>query len=342
VRRKPLEFKRDLGFFWEPRRSPEEIAGSLTYGTMRRNNAGTFAACAHARPRVVAGGMRTGTASAVFSALLSGTDILYGPRPAFAHDLIPSMDQLVSALPTLLVCAAALFAGGLVKGVTSLGLPIVALPLMMTVVEVPVAVGTLIVPVFLSNMIQAAQGEGTTVLARRFAPLLIALGVGTLLGTMLFALLSRSTLLLTLGPISMLFATASLLQPDLKISPAGERFLAVPIGLLSGVVGGMSTLFGPLLSIYVVGLHLPRDTFVKVLGMLYVLAAAVMLVGTLWQGTVGPTLMATSVLGMIPVWLGMAMGARIRSRIDQKTFRILVLGVIWITGANMIRSGLGY
>jgi uncharacterized membrane protein YfcA len=252
------------------------------------------------------------------------------------------MDQLVPALPTLLVCAGALLAGGLVKGVTSLGLPIVALPLMMTVVEVPVAVGTLIVPVLLSNLIQAAQGEGTVALARRFAPLLIALSIGTLIGTTLFALLSRSTLLLTLGPISMLFATASLLQPDLRISPMAERRLALPVGLLSGIVGGMSTLFGPLLSIYVVGLHLPRDTFVKVLGMLYVLAAAVMLVGALSQGTVGPALMAMSVLGMVPVYLGMMIGQRIRSRIDQKAFRILVLGVIWITGANMIRSGLGY
>jgi uncharacterized protein len=252
------------------------------------------------------------------------------------------MDQLVSALPAMLICAAALFAGGLVKGVTSLGLPIVALPLMMTVVDVPVAVGTLIVPVLLSNIIQAAQGEGTIVLAKRFAPVLIALGIGTLIGTMLFAVLARSTLLLTLGPISVLFATASLLQPDLKITPATERWLGVPVGLVSGIVGGMSTLFGPLLSIYVVGLHLPRDTFVKVLGMLYVLAAAVMMVGALAQRTVGPVLMAMSVIGMLPVYVGMMIGQRIRSRIDQKVFRILVLGVIWITGANMIRAGLGY
>lgn len=252
------------------------------------------------------------------------------------------MDQFVSALPTMLVCAAALLAGGLVKGVVSLGLPIVALPLMMTVVDVPVAVGMLIVPVLLSNVIQAAQGEGTMALTKRFAPLLAALTVGTLIGTALFAALDRNTLLLTIGPISILFATASLLQPDLKITPAAERWLAVPVGLLSGIVGGMSTLFGPLLSIYVVGLHLPRDTFVKVLGMLYVLAAAVMLVGAVSQRTVGPLLLAMSVIGIVPVYLGMMIGQHIRSRIDQKVFRILVLAVIWITGANMIRSGLGY
>lgn len=252
------------------------------------------------------------------------------------------MDQLVSALPAMLVCAAALFVGGLVKGVLSLGLPIVALPLMMLVVDVPVAVGMLIVPVLLSNVIQAAQGEGTIALSKRFAPLLVALGVGTLIGTALFAALERNTLLLTIGPISILFASASLLQPHLKITPPAERWLALPVGLISGIVGGMSTLFGPLLSIYVVGLHLPRDTFVKVLGMLYVLAAAVMLIGAIAQRTVGPLVLALSLAGMLPVYGGMLIGQRIRNRLDQKLFRILVLAVIWITGANMIRTGLGY
>lgn len=252
------------------------------------------------------------------------------------------MPDLISALPTMLVCAAALFFGGLVKGVISIGLPIVALPLMMTVVDVKIAVGMLIVPVLLSNVIQAAQGEGTMALTRRFAPLLAALAVGTLIGTALFATLERSTLLLTLGPISVLFATASLLQPNLKLGPQAERWLAVPVGLTSGIVGGMSTLFGPMLSIYVVGLHLPRDTFVKAIGMLYVLASAVMLVGAAVAGTAGPLLLVMSTLGMVPVYAGMAIGQRIRGGIDQKLFRILVLGVIWLTGANMIRQGLGY
>jgi uncharacterized membrane protein YfcA len=252
------------------------------------------------------------------------------------------MTELTTALPTMLVCAAALLAGGLVKGVVSIGLPIVALPLMMAVVDVKIAVGLLIVPVLLSNIIQAAQGEGTMALTRRFAPLLVALAIGTLIGTALFAALDRSTLLLTLGPTAVLFATASLLQPDLKLTPRSERWLAVPVGLTSGIVGGMSTLFGPMLSIYVVGLHLPRDTFVKAIGMLYVLAAAVMLVGAAAHGTVGPLLLLMSTLGMVPVYAGMVIGQRIRSRIDQKLFRLLVLGVIWITGANMIRQGLGY
>jgi uncharacterized membrane protein YfcA len=49
-----------------------------------------------------------------------------------------------------------------------------------------------------------------------------------------------------------------------------------------------------------------------------------------------------SALGMIPVYAGMRIGLRIRHRIDPERFRMIVLAVVWLTGANMIRLGFGY
>jgi uncharacterized membrane protein YfcA len=45
---------------------------------------------------------------------------------------------------------------------------------------------------------------------------------------------------------------------------------------------------------------------------------------------------------MIPVYLGMLIGQRIRQYINPAHFQMLVLGVVWLTGANMIRVGLGF
>jgi hypothetical protein len=38
----------------------------------------------------------------------------------------------------------------------------------------------------------------------------------------------------------------------------------------------------------------------------------------------------------------MLIGQRVRRYINPDQFRILVLGVVWLTGANLIRMGLGY
>jgi uncharacterized membrane protein YfcA len=255
------------------------------------------------------------------------------------------MDQFALLLPTVLACAAALLVAGVVKGVISIGLPLVGLPLLMLVLDVPDAVSLLMLPLLLSNLLQAVEGEGTIPVLRRFWPLLLCLAVGTLIGTTVFATFARldqRVLLLSIGPLCMLFATASLLQPNLKIHPGAERWLGPPVGLAAGVIGGMSTLFGPVLSVYVIGLHLSREMFIKSISLLYVAAAGFLLLGGAANGSTGPGPLLLSLLAMLPVYAGMLIGQRIRHRIDPRLFRLLVLGVVWLTGANMIRTGLGY
>src|SRR2546423_4937250 len=129
------------------------------------------------------------------------------------------MDQLV-LLPTILGCTLALLIAGIVKGVVSLGLPLVGLPLLMLVVDVPIAVNILIVPIVLSNLVQAFDGGGTWSVLRRFWPTLVCLAIGTWIGTALFARLDQHLLLLSIGIFAAFFAIVALLRPNLVISPA--------------------------------------------------------------------------------------------------------------------------
>lgn len=252
------------------------------------------------------------------------------------------MDSLAATLPVVAGVTLAFLAGGLVKGVVSIGLPLVALPLLMLVVDVKSGIALLMVPLIVSNLLQAIEGPGTLMLLRRFWPLLLCLAGGTLLGTALFAALPPSALQLTIGPLAILFATASFLHPDLRVPPRTEPWLGPLIGLISGVIGGMTTFFGPVLASYVVGLRLGRDVFVKAIAILYVWASTFLLIGGVTHGYAGRDLLLWSCLAMVPVYVGMRIGLRIRRRTDPERFRYLVLGMVWLTGANMVRLGLGY
>jgi uncharacterized membrane protein YfcA len=252
------------------------------------------------------------------------------------------MDQILPLLPTILACAAAMLLAGMVKGVIALGLPLVGLPLLMLAVDVKMAITLLMVPLVLSNLLQAVEGEGTAALLRRFWPILVCLGIGTFVGVALFAALERQVLFLAIGALAIVFSTASLLQPNLVVPPRAEAWLGPPVGLLAGVLGGMSTLFGPPLAIYVVGLRLPRDTFVKVISIFYMTASSFLLLGGATQGVAQPRELLLSLLAMVPVYAGMLIGQRIRRYVDPERFRLIVLAVVWLTGANLIRTGLGF
>jgi uncharacterized membrane protein YfcA len=252
------------------------------------------------------------------------------------------MQPVIDMLPEIIGVTLAFLAGGLVKGVISLGLPLIALPLMTFVVDIKDAIALMMIPLIVSNVIQAIEGPGTAALLRRFTPLLIALAAGTLVGTALFAMLDNRTLQLTIGPVAILFSIASYLHPDLAVPPRSEYWMGPLIGVCSGILGGMTTFFGPVLAGYIVGLHLGRDTFVKGIAIIYVCASIFLMLGGIAHGYAGPTLLLLSCLCMIPVYAGMRIGAGLRHRTDPEKFRILVLGAVCLTGLNMIRLGLGY
>ena len=244
------------------------------------------------------------------------------------------------ALPTLLACTLALAAGGVVKGVISIGLPLVGLPLLMLAVDVPTAVNLLMVPILLSNLVQAVEGPDTWAILRRFLPIQIPLAIGTYFGAALLATLDQRVLLFAVGGFTLVFGMIGLLQPRLIIPPALERWLGPPVGLVSGLIGGMSTLFGPVLTLFVVGLKLPPNVFVKGISILYTTAGAVLMIGGAAHGTAGAGDMAVSAAGMIPVYGGMLVGQRLRHRLNAERFRLLVLITVVVTGANIIRTAL--
>jgi len=103
----------------------------------------------------------------------------------------------------------------------------------------------------------------------------------------------------------------------------------------------MSTLFGPVLTLFMVGLNLPPSVFVKAISILYTAAGAFLLVSGAAHGTASGTDMLLSVAAMIPVYGGMLVGQRMRNRLNAERFRFLVLITVVVTGANMIRTGLG-
>lgn len=250
------------------------------------------------------------------------------------------MHLTAAALPTLIACTLALAAGGVVKGVISLGLPLVGLPLLMLAVNVPTAVNLLMVPILASNLMQAFEGPDTWPIMRRFLPVQIPLALGTYFGTGLLATLDQHVLLLAVGTFTLAFGTIGLLQPRLAIPPAFERWLGPPVGLVAGLIGGMSSLFGPVLALYVVGLKLPANVFVKGISILYTTAGAVMMISGATHGTASSSDMLVSAVGMIPVYGGMLIGQQLRNRLNPERFRLLVLITVVITGANIVRTAL--
>lgn len=231
-------------------------------------------------------------------------------------------------------------AAGTVKGTLGIGLPLVAVPLLATVLDLPTAVALMVVPVLTSNIIQALQGKRKIETLRRFFPLLLTLVPGAIVAAQFLSSVDLRTGSLVLGIIVVLFSLSQLVRVQFEINKRQERYLNPAVGLVAGFLGGLSNLFGPPLIMYLVALKLEKDAFVTTIGLLFVVASATLYTTLAAVGVLTFDNAVGSLVAAIPVMAGVFIGTRLRSRIPQKTFERVLMVVLILVGLNLIRRAL--
>jgi len=226
---------------------------------------------------------------------------------------------------------------GTVKGTLGIGLPLVAVPLLATVLDLPTALALMVVPVLASNVMQAMQGRDQVATLRRFWPLLLTLIPCAVLAAQFVSSVDLRTGSLVLGAIVVLFSISQLIKVRFDIPVRRERWLNPVIGVVAGLLGGVSNLFGPPLIMYLVALRLEKDAFVTTIGLLFIVASLTLYSTLAVVGVVTFDNALASLVAALPVMAGVFLGTRLRNRIDQKVFERVLLVVLVLIGLNLIR-----
>jgi len=239
---------------------------------------------------------------------------------------------------------AALFAvfvlGGVVKGVTGVGLPLVLVPLTAQFIPIPAAVALLTVPMVATNITQAIEGGGTLAAVRRMLPILGCVVVGLLIGVHLLLSIDRRVLSLILGISFLGLAALLLVLPHVRIGDAAARWAGPLVGVAAGVLGGMSAMFGPPMIAYLVGRGADPDSFVKQMAIFAFTASLTLLAALGGSGSMSGRDMLVSAVAILPIQAGMPLGRWLRRRTKPRWFRISVLIVLAAGGVDMLRRAL--
>ena len=154
-------------------------------------------------------------------------------------------DFLGLGATAVLACAIAMIAGGTVKGVVGIGLPLVSLPVMATFIPIPKAIALLLLPSFATSIWQTFQGGLFAPSVKRFWPLLLGMAIGTPVSVRMLATFDVKVLYLILGMVVAIFAALLHRSLVLPVSPRAELWAAPAVGAASGLVGGCRCCSGP-------------------------------------------------------------------------------------------------
>ncbi len=241
------------------------------------------------------------------------------------------------AIDTVLWCIFALACGGLIKGTLGVGTPLLTVPMMALVMPAQSAVTLMAMPVAVANLWQAAKAPNIKSILARFWPAAVALLCGTLIGTRILYSINERTLLALVGICVIAFTILQVSSFRLQLGRRWVMPAGILFGTLSGIIGGISSMFGPMLIVYMMSIkNLGKDEFVSAISFLYVCAVVPWAISLFSIGLLRGTLLWSSLIAIIPVTLGMVLGQHLRKKISEDRFQYLMLLILLTSGSSML------
>ncbi|MEF8851794.1 MAG: sulfite exporter TauE/SafE family protein [Haloarculaceae archaeon] len=252
--------------------------------------------------------------------------------------------------PLLAGIAAVVLVAGAVNGVAGFGFALVGTMALATAIDPATAVVFMIVPILSVNLslVRDLSVSELRTCGRRFAPLVVAALLGTIVGLVVLERVPTGPLKVGLGVVSLGFvASAQDVVPVPGLDRAREGCFVettpamVGVGAVSGLLFG-GTNVGVQLIAYIRSCDLSHGVFVGVVAMVFLGLNGVRVAAAGALGLYPSVAVAgLSLAAAVPAVTGVALGKRMRSRVAEPRRRLAVLGLLTVIGVRLVSGGLG-
>ncbi|MFT4621217.1 MAG: putative membrane protein YfcA [Sulfitobacter sp.] len=220
---------------------------------------------------------------------------------------------------------AALALGGVLKGATGAGVPVIAVPVIAAFVDVRFAVMVMVVVNLMTNTRQIWTFRDTRLpegFALRFG---LAGAMGALIGTGLLVWLPEEVLSAMLAGLVFAYIGLRLARPDFRLSMEVARRFVIPVGAIGGVFQGAAGISAPVSVSFLNAIRLERPVFIFTVSVFFVSMGVVQLPALLLSGLMTLPIFALSFLAIIPVIAFMPLGNWLGQRASPQVFDRVIL-----------------
>ncbi len=228
-----------------------------------------------------------------------------------------------------------IFLAALQQSLSGFGFALVSMPLLVTMLGLPVAaplVAGLALELNIINSIRWRKSMDFHEIRR----LGIWLLLGVPLGVLSVDYLPEEALKRGLGALLVGYALFALLKPE-KL-PVISRRWAYPAGFLAGVLGGAYNTSGPPLILYGHLRQWPEYRFRAVLQGVFALSAALVVTGHGLAHHYTPAVLRVLAVGALAAGLGVAAGSWLDRRLQARHLRVWIILVTLVLGVALFRK----
>jgi uncharacterized membrane protein YfcA len=251
----------------------------------------------------------------------------------YAPFLLPDM-TLFMAISVLIV----FFISGTIKGFLGIGLPAAAMAFLTLFMEPRAAISLMVLPILFTNSLQYLRAPEPKETAKEYWMFALAIIVAIFVTSLYINRFPTALLTVSIGFAMVVFSLQLLAGVKLPVTPAPAWQIGV--GLFSGVLGGLSSIWSPPVAMYLLARNVDKDKFISATGFLFLAGCLPLFAGLVLAGVVTTASLIQSLMGLVAVLCGFRCGEILRGYVSQRLFRLAVLSAFLIMGLRLIITGL--
>lgn len=240
---------------------------------------------------------------------------------------------LVGEFLIVVVCLAI---GGVLKGATGAGAPILAVPAIAAMFDVRFAIAVMCMPNLITNIWQAWRFRHELP-PRAFTVPFVAGGMlGVLAGTLLLASVPAERLSILVAVAVALYIVLRMARPDWQIGPRLAERLALPAGIAGGFLQGAAGMSAPASLTFLNAVRLERPKFIAVISLFFTTFGAVQVVALAAARLLSSVEIGYSLLALLPIWAAMPLGSWLGKRLPPAAFDRFILAVLSVLALKLV------
>ena len=249
----------------------------------------------------------------------------------------------ISLLPSqkigvTLIILGAFFIAGIIKGFLGIGLPPAAMVMLTLVIETPIAISLLTLPIIFTNLFQYWGCKSRLEIAKKYWLFAVSIMASIFFMSLFIMSFPKSIISVTIGVAMISFSLSQMFGA--KISFGNSSMWHFVMGTFAGVLGGLSSIWSPPVAMYLLARNVSKAEFIGATGFLFLAGSVPLAIGLGFAGVLTINTILHSLIGLISVLAGFWIGEWLRGFAQQHVFRKIVLWVFLIMGARLVAVGL--
>jgi len=229
------------------------------------------------------------------------------------------------------------FISALLQGLSGFGFSILAIPLITMVISPRVTVPILLLYSMIINIAVLHSSRQHMDFSRIWLLLIFGI-IGVPLGTKLLLIVNEELLKLFIGLLILGFGI--LLLKGIRKRIKNEKLGMMPVGFLSGILGGSISISGPPLIIFLSNQNVDKQTFRASLALYFFLLNIFTLPVYIYNGLITSEVLNYSIKFSPGLIAGVVLGNLFSHKIKEEHFRKFTLSLLIILGILAITSSL--